>query len=91
MLNWRSQKVFQRGLLNPAICLLPLAPAQNGNMDIIVESIMEKQFRRRIRNMAMALFSGNDITEAMVRIQERGALECILRARMETAIERTKK
>jgi len=52
---------------------------------------MEKQFRLRIRNMAMDLFSGNDITEAMVRIQERGALECILRARMETAIERTKK
>ena len=83
-------KSVSAGSLESSDLLVTLGPAQNGNLDIIVESIVEKQFGRRIRNIAIDLLSGNDITEGMVRIQDKGALECTLRARMETAIERAK-
>ncbi|MBN1334183.1 MAG: citrate lyase acyl carrier protein [Synergistales bacterium] len=83
-------KSVSAGSLESSDVLVNLGPGQNGCMDIMVESIVEKQFGRRIREITEELFAHNDITEAMVRIQDKGALECTLRARLETAIERAR-
>ncbi|HPI98407.1 MAG TPA: citrate lyase acyl carrier protein [Synergistales bacterium] len=83
-------KSVSAGSLGSSDVLVTLGPGQKGCMDIMVKSIVEKQFGRRIRKIAEDLFARNDITEAMVRIQGKGALECTLRARLETAIERAR-
>ena len=55
------------------------------------ESIVFKQFGARIRSVAEEVVAASGVSGAAVRIQDRGALECTLRARLETALERALK
>jgi citrate lyase subunit gamma (acyl carrier protein) len=53
-----------------------------------VDSIVFRQFGGRIRSVAEAVIASSGLAGAAVKVQDRGALECTLRARLETAIER---
>jgi citrate lyase subunit gamma (acyl carrier protein) len=81
-------KSVSAGSLESSDVLVTLGPAQNGGLDIIVNSIVEKQFGRRIKMYAEELLENSGIDSGLVNIQDRGALECTLRARIETAISR---
>lgn len=82
-------KSVSAGSLESGDVLVTLGPAQNGGLDIIVNSIVEKQFGRRIKMVAEELLENSGIDSGLVNIQDRGALECTLRARIETAISRS--
>lgn len=82
-------KSVSAGSLESSDVLVTLGPAQNGGLDIIVNSIVEKQFGRRIKMVAEELLESFGIDSGLVNIQDRGALECTLRARIETAISRS--
>lgn len=76
------------GSLESSDVLVTIAPAAGGAVELQVESIVLKQYGRRIRAVAEELVAQAGLSAASVRIQDRGALECTLRARLETAIER---
>lgn len=82
-------KSVSAGSLESSDVLVTLGPAQNGGLDIVVNSIVEKQFGRRIKMVAEELLESSGIDSGLVNIQDRGALECTLRARIETAISRS--
>lgn len=79
------------GSLESSDALVTVSPATGEGVSIEVESIVIKQFGKRIRSVAEELASASGLSGARLRIQDKGALECTLRARLETAIERATK
>ena len=62
----------------------------NGQIQVTLESVVAQQFGDAIRGVVMEVLQEQKITSANVRVVDRGALECVLRARVETAALRGK-
>ena len=77
------------GTLESSDTYVEIEPAEE-NITISVESVVEKQFGNKIRNAITEVLKENGVTAANVRVIDRGALECVIRARVETAILRAK-
>lgn len=77
------------GSLESSDVLVTITPFEEDRIEFIIESIVIKQFGRRIRQITEEMVQKAGITAARVHVQDRGALECTLRARLETAIERS--
>ena len=57
-------------------------------LQLHLESVVAQQFGQSILETVREVFVENGIENANVRIVDRGALDCVLRARVETAIFR---
>lgn len=82
-------KSASAGTLESSDVYVEIEPATD-ILSISVESVVEKQFGEKIRSAVNEVLSDHGISAASVRIIDRGALECVIRARVETAILRTK-
>jgi citrate lyase subunit gamma (acyl carrier protein) len=58
--------------------------ALNGALEVVVESA-DKRFAARVREVATAALAELGITSARVTIRDRSALDCTIRARVQTA------
>jgi citrate lyase subunit gamma (acyl carrier protein) len=63
-----------------------VAPAES--IQIEYAGANEKIFRRRTEDLAREIFGRYGLTGGAIKIQDSGALEVTLRARIETALER---
>ena len=61
-----------------------------GALRVHLESVVEAQFGEKIQAAVRAVLAQHGVEDAHVRVIDRGALECVLRARVETAILRGK-
>ena len=59
-------------------------------LDIQLESVVLNQFGDAIREVVTEVLREQGVENAAVRIVDRGALECVIRARVETAVLRGK-
>lgn len=59
-------------------------------IQITLESVVEGQFGAAIRGAVEAVLAEQGVRNAAVRVVDRGALECVIRARVETAVVRGK-
>ena len=59
-------------------------------MNISVESVVKKQFGDKIIASVRDVLDEYSVADANVRVVDRGALDCVIRARVETAILRAK-
>lgn len=84
----KVKKEAMAGSLESSDVLVTLSPREGEGVEYTIESIVLKQYGRRIRAVAEEVAAAAGLSGAAVRIQDRGALECTLRARLETAIER---
>ena len=66
-----------------------IEPGTDG-VQLEVESVVIRQFGDAIRAVVKEVLAEQGVENANVRIVDRGALECVLRARVETAILRGK-
>lgn len=82
-------KSASAGTLESSDTYVEIEPAQSG-ITISVESVVAKQFGEKIKSAVKEVLDENDVRAASVRIVDRGALECVIRARVETAILRAK-
>lgn len=82
-------KSASAGTLESSDVYVEIEPATD-ILSISVESVVEKQFGEKIRSAVNEVLSDHGVSAASVRIIDRGALECVIRARVETAILRTK-
>ena len=82
-------KSASAGTLESSDVYVEIEPATD-ILSISVESVVEKQFGEKIRSAVSEVLSDNGVSAASVRIIDRGALECVIRARVETAILRTR-
>ena len=61
-----------------------------GQLNVSVESIVKKQFGDKIMASVKDVLDEYRVADATVRVIDRGALDCVIRARVETAILRAK-
>lgn len=77
------------GTLESSDAYVEIEPG-DGTIELRVESVVEAQFGDAIRAAAREVLAGCGIQSARVRIADRGALDCVIRARVETAVRRGK-
>ena len=79
----------QAGTLESSDVFVTLEPCGQG-LEIDIDSVVIKQFGEEILRVVKDELTRQDVTDAKVSIVDRGALECVLRARVETAVLRAK-
>lgn len=60
----------------------------DGRLDLSIDSTVIHQFGRQIRATVLETLARLDVTDAKVRVVDRGALDCTLKARVECAVFR---
>lgn len=83
------RKSAAAGTLESSDVYVEIEPGCAG-LQIRLESVVEEQFGESIRSVAQDVLTQWGVENADVRIVDRGALECVIRARVETAILRGK-
>lgn len=81
------KKCASAGTMESSDVYVEMKPCDNG-IKIELESVVEKQFGEKIKQTVNDVLAETGIKNAHVRIVDRGALECVIRARVETAVLR---
>lgn len=76
------------GTMESSDVYVQIEPA--ATLDIQLESVVYNQFGEQIREVVTEVLKEQGVETAAVRIVDRGALECVIRARVETAVLRGK-
>ena len=75
------------GTMESSDAYVEIEPGANG-LDIQLESVVLGQFGNAIDRTVREVLAEQGVTSANVRVIDRGALDCVLRARVETAVAR---
>ncbi|AIF50379.1 citrate lyase acyl carrier protein [Pelosinus sp. UFO1] len=79
----------QAGTVESNDILIILNPAEAGSgIKIDLTSPVLQKYGRQIKNVIQEVLNGQGIVDAEVSANDRGALDCTVRARMMTAIDR---
>ena len=76
------------GTMESSDVYVEIEPAQE--LTVQLESVVKIQFGDAILNVVQEVLKENGVDKASVRVVDRGALECVIRARVESAIHRGK-
>ena len=84
----KIQRSASAGTMESSDVYVQIEPAVG--LDIRLESVVYAQFGDSIRDVVKEVLQAQGVENAAVRLVDRGALECVIRARVETAIARGK-
>ena len=76
------------GTMESSDVYVEIEPADKLQLEL--ESVVQAQFGDEIRAVVQEVLQQCGVEKASVRVVDRGALECVIRARVETAIVRGK-
>lgn len=76
------------GTMESSDVYVEIEPA--ASLQVQLESVVLEQFGDEIRKVVGEVLQEQGVQKANVRVIDRGALECVLRARVETAVLRGK-
>ena len=82
-------KIASAGTMESSDAYVEIAPGA-GCIEIELESVVKGQFGAAIESVVREVLAECGVTDAKVSVTDRGALDCVLRARVETAILRGK-
>lgn len=68
--------------------MIRIAPLDSQQIDLQISSSVEKQFGQAIRATLLEILAQYAIRGVLINVDDKGALDCILRARMETLLVR---
>ena len=77
------------GTLESSDAYIEIEPSDNG-ISVDIESIVLKQFGTQIKSAVLSVLDELEVKNAKVKVLDRGALECVIKARVENAILRAK-
>lgn len=80
-------KIACAGTLESSDVYVEIEPCDRG-IQIELESVVKERFGDEIIKVTEAVLKENGVDGALVRLSDKGALECVIRARVETAIMR---
>lgn len=83
-------EILQRataGTMESSDAYVEIEPNENG-LEIRLESVVLEQFGQDIRQSVQAVLLHYCVKDAKVTVVDRGALDCVIRARVETALRR---
>jgi len=75
------------GTIESSDVYVELEPKDVG-LDIQIESVVLNQFGDAIREVVIEVLEQFGVQDAKVKIVDRGALDCVIRARVEAAVKR---
>jgi citrate lyase subunit gamma (acyl carrier protein) len=76
------------GTLESSDLLVKVAPGGAGTMDVIIRSEVIKQFGKQIRRVVDETLSKLGVSEGTVIVEDKGALDYAIRARVQAAVLR---
>lgn len=76
------------GTLESSDVMIRIAPLDGSEIDLQLNSSVEKQFGDAIRQTIFDTLAQLGVTGVQLIIDDKGALECILRARLQTVLLR---
>ena len=80
-------KIACAGTLESSDVYVEIEPCDNG-IQIEMESVVKERFGDEIIKVVELVLKENGVDNAVIRLSDKGALECVIRARVETAIMR---
>ena len=83
------KKAAVAGTMESSDCMVTIRPG-DGTLDIQLDSDVKVMFGDSILATVQETLTGLGVTSAEVDIRDRGALDCVIRARVETAVLRGK-
>lgn len=82
-------KAATAGTAEKSDAIIEIEPGQQGIV-LEVESVVKNQFGQAIEASVREVLEQMGVQNAHVKVLDRGALDCVLRARVETAVLRGK-
>lgn len=76
------------GTLESGDVMIRIAPLEGQETDLQISSSVEKQFGEAIRATLCDILRRYDIRGVQLIVDDKGALDCVLRARLETLLAR---
>jgi len=76
------------GTLESSDLLVEIVPSATNSLDIEITSSVEKQFGELIKNTVISTLSEMGVQSALVKINDKGALDCVIKARVQAAVIR---
>lgn len=76
------------GTLESSDLQVRISPSTLGNIDISLESSVEKQFGTAINALVLSTLKEMGVTSAKLEIEDKGALDCVIKARVQAAVMR---
>jgi citrate lyase subunit gamma (acyl carrier protein) len=76
------------GTLESSDVLVKVSPSQDGTLTLHVQSEVIKQFGKQIRAAVMQTLEALSVGAATVVVSDKGALDCVIRARVQAAVLR---
>lgn len=76
------------GTLESSDLLVEVQPADDDSLTIEITSAVEKQFEEIIRKVVTDTLSEMGVQTGLVVVNDKGALDCVIRARVQAAILR---
>jgi len=80
------KKIAAAGTMESSDAYVEIEPAEGVCVDL--ESVVGQQFGQSITQVVREVLGEMGVENAKVRVVDRGALECVIRARVETAVLR---
>ena len=76
------------GTLESGDVMVRITPLDKPVIDLQINSSVEKQFGEAIRSTVLDILLRHQVNGVQLTIDDKGALDCILRARLETVLIR---
>ncbi|HAK42741.1 MAG TPA: citrate lyase acyl carrier protein [Clostridium sp.] len=81
-------KISKAGTLESNDIYVIIMPNEEGGIAIELESMVMKQFGAEIEKAIRETLEALEVKDAIVKAQDKGALDYTIRARVETAVKR---
>lgn len=76
------------GTLESSDVMVRVAPVTGKEHDLMIASSVEKQFGNAIRQTLLEVLKHHKVQPVQIMVDDKGALDCVIRARLETALMR---
>ncbi len=76
------------GTVESSDIYIVLSPSDKNIIELILKSSVEKQYGKQIRKVILDTLKKLGVSSAVVTATDKGALDCVIKARVETAILR---
>ncbi|MBF8999110.1 MULTISPECIES: citrate lyase acyl carrier protein [Vibrio] len=76
------------GTLESSDLQVRIEPNVSGGIDLSLDSTVEQQFGKAIRNVVLETLSNMKVEDAKIIIEDKGALDCVIKARVQAAVLR---
>ena len=76
------------GTLESSDLLVKVAPSDKGRREVVIKSEVIKQFGKQINLVVTDTLDKLSISAGEIEIEDKGALDCVIRARVQAAVLR---